>query len=132
MKQKRANNDKVMLEMTPMIDVVFQLLIFFIVALKQEDICSSLESMRPMPPPPNTEIESFEPIVVSVGRGGYFFQGTAMTELQLEKSLGRMARTNPNSSIIIKCTGDSPHGSLVRALDVCRGVGLRKLSVVSQ
>ena len=38
-------------EMTPMIDVVFQLLIFFVVTLKQEDILSKLMASRPAPDP---------------------------------------------------------------------------------
>jgi len=50
-KRERAKGEAVKLEMTPMIDVVFQLLIFFIVTLKQEDILSHLDVSRPAPDP---------------------------------------------------------------------------------
>ena len=44
-KEKNRNKgDELQLEMTPMIDVVFQLLIFFIVTLNQPDILSTLDS----------------------------------------------------------------------------------------
>jgi biopolymer transport protein ExbD len=36
--RKRNKGETPKLDMTPMIDVVFQLLIFFVVTLKQEDI----------------------------------------------------------------------------------------------
>ena len=48
-KSRRKPGGNVALEMTPMIDVVFQLLIFFIVTLKQEDIMANLEALRPAP-----------------------------------------------------------------------------------
>ena len=50
-KKQRKQGDNPALEMTPMIDVVFQLLIFFIVTLKQEDIFARLEVCRPAPDP---------------------------------------------------------------------------------
>ena len=47
MARKEYDNPKA--EMTPMIDVVFQLMIFFIVTIKQEDIFSKLNANRPAP-----------------------------------------------------------------------------------
>ena len=37
------------LDMTPMIDVVFELIIFFVVTIKQEDVFSKLNANRPAP-----------------------------------------------------------------------------------
>ena len=37
------------LDMTPMIDVVFELIIFFVVTIKQEDLFSKLNANRPAP-----------------------------------------------------------------------------------
>ena len=50
-KGERNMGEAAKLEMTPMIDVVFQLLIFFIVTLKVEDIYSHLDVSRPAPDP---------------------------------------------------------------------------------
>lgn len=129
--KSRMSSDKVSLEMTPMIDVVFQLLIFFIVTLKVEDLVSTLEALRPAPDPAPTQETQQDPITVLVGRQGFFFNGALKTEKQLQDSLSKIAKMNPNSMIMIKCTGDSQHGLLVRALDTCYSLGLRKLSVFS-
>lgn len=45
----RKNQDSPKAEMTPMIDVVFQLMIFFVVTIKQEDIFSKLSANVPTP-----------------------------------------------------------------------------------
>lgn len=130
-KKKRSGGDDLKLEMTPMIDVVFQLLIFFIVTLKQEDILSNLEALRPQPDSKPTDEIQTDPITVLIGRQGFFFEGAILTESQLQNNLRRIARLDPTAMIIVKCTGDSAHGNLVRALDICNSVGLRKLSVFS-
>ena len=122
--------DKLSLEMTPMIDVVFQLLIFFIVTLKQDDILSQLEALRPAPDSSSTP-DVREPNTIQVSKQGYIFNGTPATETTLKNYLSRIARQSPDTSVILKCMPDSPHGMLVRALDICNSVGLRKLSVFS-
>jgi biopolymer transport protein ExbD len=130
-RKQRNKGEKPSLEMTPMIDVVFQLLIFFIVTIKPKDILANLDALRPSPDPaPPKEINQ-EPITIAIGPQGFFFQGSLMTEARLATSLQKIARLDPNTTIIVKCTGDSPHGLLVRALDTCNSVNLRNLSVFS-
>lgn len=135
-KRERNKADSVKLEMTPMIDIVFQLLIFFIVTLKQDDILSNLEALRPQADTNMATVEKAkEPIEVLVGPQGLFFGSeatrTIVSESQLKSNLLRIAKTDPNTMIVIKCTNNSPHGYLIRALDICYSVGLRKLSVFS-
>ena len=62
-KKERKKGDAAKLEMTPMIDVVFQLLIFFIVTLKQEDILSHLDVSRPSPDPETTKEEQIKDLL---------------------------------------------------------------------
>ena len=129
-RKDRVNKDTPALEMTPMIDCVFQLLIFFIVTLRENDILANLEALRPAPSN-SSEAPKKEPITILIGQTGFLFDGVPRTQAQLEASLRRIARTDPTATIIIKCTSDSPHGFLVRALDSCYKLGLRQLSVFS-
>lgn len=131
MSRRQKNSEECSLDMTPMIDVVFQLMIFFIVTLKQDDILSNLDALRPAPDPNAREELKAEPLTILVGREGLFFQGTVFSEDRLRISLAKIARTNPDQTVLVKCTGDSYHGDLVRALDVCNSVGLRNISVFS-
>ena len=129
-KKNRNSGEEVALEMTPMIDVVFQLLIFFIVTLKQDDILSSLEALRPAPDSSATN-DATEPVTILIGRTGFVFSGRPMSERQLTESFVRLAKGSKDTMIMIKCTDDSPHGYLVRALDILASVGLNKVSVFS-
>ena len=49
--RKRPEGAQAELEMTPMIDVVFQLLIYFIVTTKPVDVITNLDVFRPAPDP---------------------------------------------------------------------------------
>lgn len=134
---ERRKGEAAHLEMTPMIDVVFQLLIFFIVTLKQQDILANLNVSRPAPEerPPDTEVEELLTIQVynerRLGGEGFVLNGRQVTLASLERRLMRFAKYDKEMSVIIKCTADSPHSNLVRLLDRCTKAGLRNLSVFS-
>jgi biopolymer transport protein ExbD len=128
--RKRLISDVPQLEMTPMIDVVFQLLIFFIVAIKQEDILAHLTVARPGVPVRQEEV-AVSPIEIEVNRAGILLHGRAVDRAGLERQLVILAAFAPKSSVIIRCTADSRHASLVQALDTCEQAGLRNLSVLS-
>ncbi len=131
-KRSRSRGEAAKLEMTPMIDVVFQLLIFFIVTLKQEDILSHLDVSRPAPSDSKPiEIEEDTLLTILVFREGYIVQGRRLSYKALDHRLRKMAKFNRNAPVVIKCTGDSPHGRLVVLLDLCAKSRLENLSVFS-
>ena len=132
-KEKNRNKgDELQLEMTPMIDVVFQLLIFFIVTLHQPDILSTLDALRPQPS--NTPADTpDEPTTVGIGdnAGPYFytFNGMRATEENLRNYFKQSARNNKEKMIVVNCVRKSPHGLLVRCLDALRESGLHNVSI---
>lgn len=131
-RKKKNKGDAAELEMTPMIDVVFQLLIFFIVTLKQEDILSHLDVSRPASdtsPPPIEEPEEF--ITIMVYRDGYIMNGRRISRSVLDKRLSKMASYKTDVPVVIKCMPDSPHARLIALLDICAKTGLDNLSVFS-
>ena len=131
-KRSRNRGEAAKLEMTPMIDVVFQLLIFFIVTLKQEDILSHLDVSRPAPSETKPkEIEEDTLLTIMVFNGGYIVQGRRLSYKALDQRLRKMAKFNRNAPVVIKCTGDSPHARLVVLLDLCAKSRLENLSVFS-
>jgi biopolymer transport protein ExbD len=131
-KRKENKGETPKLDMTPMIDVVFQLLIFFVVTLKQEDILSKLTAARPAP---NTDErvkdQQQELINVVVAPQGFIFNGRPMRLQELEKSIERLSGYSKTAMVVIKCTADSPHGLLVQVLDTCNRYGMTNLSIFS-
>jgi biopolymer transport protein ExbD len=125
-KKKMADCPK--LDMTPMIDVVFQLLIFFVVTLKQEDILSKLVADRPTVPNDTVQVEQ-QAIVVSAQ--GFSYGGRPMRLDELDKVLQQRSKYGKTAMLVIKCTKDSPHAFLVQALDACNKHDLGNLSILS-
>ncbi len=131
-RKRRKQSEGATLEMTPMIDVVFQLLIFFIVTLKEEDILSHLDISRPAPDPNTVPEEQIQDLLnIMVHKGGYVLQGKRVALSELDRQLSRLARMSSGVSVVIKCTGDSPHSYLMRLLDVCAKSNLTNISVFS-
>ena len=139
-KKKKNRGGDAQLEMTPMIDVVFQLLIFFIVTLNQPDILSQFDALRPaaqesrdlVDPPTSITIKGFP---AHPGLGAYFFGNDqnrrTVTLDQLRGVASQMAKVNRNQNVVVNCTDTAPHGCLVRVLDLLADAGLRTVSVFS-
>ena len=131
-KKERNTGGDAKLEMTPMIDVVFQLLIFFICTLKQHDILAQLDAMRPAPDPNAKPTDNpTEPVKINIDGRGIIYKGFPVSTQSLAKSLATIAKYNKKTTIVINCTGDSKHGKLVEVLDACSQNGLNSLAVFS-
>jgi len=123
------------LAMTPMIDVVFQLLVFFIVTLQAPDILAHLRVARPQPTITETKDEDPALVTAIVSSMGWTLNGRVYTspqgEAAMARHLARIASFSRTVSVVIKCTGDSPHSNLVRLLNICSHEGLDNLAVFS-
>ena len=130
----RKQQDNPALDMTPMIDVVFELIIFFVVTIKQEDIFSKLNVNRPAPSSSKSENQNDTTITIQIGKGRnadgvIAFNGVEVKRAQLDGYLRDVAKTSKSTPIIVRCTEDSPHKALVDALDICYRNGLFSVSV---
>ena len=130
--RKRPEPDPPELSMTPMIDVVFQLLIYFIVTLHPVDVVTNLDVFQPAPDP-NTPKDAEPPKLFRVGvfYNGYTFNDNFMTLDRIDDRLEKLAASNPNMTLMIVVSAHSPHGKLVELLDRCAKNNIRSLSVVS-
>ena len=120
----RKPPDNPQLDMTPMIDVVFELIIFFVVTIKQEDIFAKLNANRPAPSTtPNNETND-DMVTIQVGKGSdangtIVYNGRKVTRVELNTNLKEVAAVSKKKPIIVRCTDDSPHKALVDVLDIC-------------
>jgi len=131
----RKQQDNPQLDMTPMIDVVFELIIFFVVTIKQEDLFTRLNANRPAPSPPSDkQPENDITVTIAIGKGRdangvLVYNGREVRRGELDQMLREVARTSKKTPIIIRCAEDSPHKALVDALDICYRNQLFSVSV---
>jgi biopolymer transport protein ExbD len=131
-KRQRPEAAPAELEMTPMIDVVFQLLVYFIVTIKPIDVITNLDVFRPAPDK-NTPQDQKPPNLVRIGvyQDGYTVNDIPASPELLDQALGKVASIDAGQTIMITVSAVSEHGMLVKALDLCAKNGLKSLSVVS-
>ena len=110
--------------MTPMIDVVFELIIFFVVTIKQEDIFSKLNANRPAPNTSKQQESNDTQIKIDIGPGG-------VSRAEFDRNLKQISTTSKSATVLIRCTMDSQHKDLVYALDTCSKYGMHNLSIFS-
>ena len=121
----RKPQDNPQLDMTPMIDVVFELIIFFVVTIKQEDLFTKLNANRPAPASNSSSSnESDTTVTIEIGKGRdangvLVYNKREVRRGELDQNLKEVARTSKKTPIIVKCTEDSPHKALVDVLDIC-------------
>ena len=133
----RKPQENPQLDMTPMIDVVFELIIFFVVTIKQEDIFSKLNANRPAPAASSSSTSEQDiTVTIEIGRrrdnnanGVLVYNRREVTRAELRNYLKEVARTSKKTPIIVKCTGDSPHKALVDVLDICYQNELYSVSI---
>ncbi|MFA5688416.1 MAG: biopolymer transporter ExbD [Kiritimatiellales bacterium] len=139
MKRKKRVREDVPIEvsMTPMIDVVFQLLIYFLVTFSTPDVLAHLDVSRPAPDPSQTE-QRTPPKMIRIAvfteggfENGYSLNGRAVSRAELTSIVMRLAGFSKNQTVLITCAGGSEHAKLVGVLDLCAQNGLSKISVVS-
>ncbi len=118
--------------MTPMIDVVFQLLIYFLVTFSTPDVLAHLDVSRPAPDFSQKEQRTPPKMIrVNIYEEGFSLNGRTVSRAELASILNRLAGFSTNQTVLITCAGGSEHAALVEVLDICAGSGLDKLSVVS-
>jgi biopolymer transport protein ExbD len=131
----RKPQDNPQLDMTPMIDVVFELIIFFVVTIKQEDTLSKLNANRPAPSSgPSSSSESDTTVTIEIGRGRdangvLVYNKREVRRSELDQNLREVSRTSTKTPIIIKCAEDSPHKALIDTLDICYKNNLFSVSI---
>jgi biopolymer transport protein ExbD len=118
--------------MTPVIDVVFLLLIFFLVATRFD------REERELPTEHLPEVVQAQPmtmtkqVIVNVTRDGkYRVSGKEFTEKQLAKLLQDARRVNPDVSVLIYGDGESAWKYGVRVMSFCNWADIKKYRVAA-
>jgi len=126
--------DDVDLDITPLIDVVFLLLIFFMVSTTFEHNSEINITL----PSSSKEITEAKPDAVNVGldsQGVVYINEKALVNAQIETI--KIALTEAlvglnDPPIIISADANSTHQSVVRVMDAARQLGLVKITFATQ
>ena len=116
------------LEMTAMIDVVFLLLIFFVVVFRPVDLLATLDVDRSSGGPSGEK-----PILeITVEKDGCRVNGNPVGLAELDAGLRRLGSLSAAQRIMVSCAPASPHEGLIRVLDLCARYNITDIALVSR
>lgn len=122
--------------LTPLIDVVFLLLIFFMVSTTF-DRHATLKVSLPESSVKATQQQD-EPLVLSIdAKGNYFLNDRQIVNQSLDTLMQALKRTIGDeaaikeTALVLRADANTPHQSVVRAMDAASRLGLTKLSIAT-
>jgi biopolymer transport protein ExbD len=131
---RRQKQDDYWIDLTSLIDVVFMLLIFFMVTTSF-NVMSQIRVKLPQASsePRETEVESIE-VTVDVDNQVYI-RGQKLLNTQLgtiREALREAVRTNEDVPVIISADARSDFQSVIKVMDAARQAGLARISFATQ
>ena len=106
--------------LAPMIDIVFLLLIFFIVTWSFARFETELDVSVPAAEAGKTPNRTADEQIVNVrADGAVLLQGTVVDDAALLQRFATVAKFNPNVSIILRGDENTDFKHIIRVLDIC-------------
>ena len=122
---KNIKNSEFNLDLTPIVDVVFNLLIFFALSLNFSEITSSLNIK--LPKAQSSEVITDRQIVVGIEKGNKISINDQFVLLDQIPTF--LSSENTNKVVVIKADKTIDHGFVVQIMDMIKQAGFTKLGI---
>jgi biopolymer transport protein ExbD len=128
---KKGHGTMTELNITPLLDLVFVLLVIFIITTPQ--LMNNLEMTLPSgkPPPPNKEKPKITRIEVAAS-GEIKLNGSVVTGGQLKEDLRAMKATNPDMPVVVKGSDEVEYQGMVVVLDTLQQLDITKVGLATE
>ena len=115
------------IELAPIIDMVFLLLIFFLVATTFHQTEREMQVALPHAAFAGPISTSLREIIVNVDADGNIIVGGSVIEADdLRALVERAVATNPEQKVTVRGDRRTAYANVVRVLDVCKGSGVQE------
>lgn len=129
-KRRFSAEEEADINLTPMLDVVFIMLIFFIVTasfVKESGIDVS------RPDAATAEVKERGNILVAITRDGQVWIDKRPVDIRaVRANIERLHAENPQGSVVIQADRDSKNGLLVQVMDAARSAGVYEISIAAE
>ena len=130
MRFRRASSLKVSIDIAPLVDVVFLLVIFFAVSTT---FLESSGLKLDLPTSSSTAERDARDLTVSLAADGRIeFEGSSVTAEELAGRLESALRERDDRVVVLRADTDATHGDVVRLMDLIRGAGAEALTVAAK
>ncbi|MDR1452280.1 MAG: biopolymer transporter ExbD [Helicobacteraceae bacterium] len=127
---RRRNNEEVGVDMTPMLDIVFIMLIFFIVTasfVKESGI--SVNSPRAS----TAQTQDQASLMIAISEAGeVWIDGRIVDIRAIRANVARLKALNPEGAVVIQADANAKTYLLVEAMDQARQAGVDNVSIAAR
>jgi biopolymer transport protein ExbD len=127
---RRGHSTMNELNITPLLDLVFVLLVIFIITTPQ--LMNNLEINLPSGKPPK-EKPKIEPARIAVdAQGQITLDQTPVTGAELKSRLAALKAENPDLAVVVKGADETDYQKMVEVLDTLRQLEITKMGMATQ
>lgn len=121
-KQRSRDDEDAAIDMTPMLDIVFIMLIFFIVTtsfVKE----AGIDVIKPKAQPQNLQ-PSKGNIFIAIKENGDVWMDKRLVDVErVAANIESMLAEQPTESIIVQADKEAKHGTVVKVMDAIKSAG---------
>jgi len=130
MQFRRASSTPVVINIAPLVDVVFLLVIFFAVSTT---FLESAGLELTLPTSSSSAASSPREITVAVSKDGLLhLEGQQMSEDSLATELTDRLAATDEKLVLLRADEETPHGTVVRIMDLAREAGATGLTIAAR
>ena len=122
-----AGERGVTLEMTPLIDIVFLLLIFFLVATTFHQTEREMQIALPNTAFAGPISTALREIIINVDvDGDIIVNGRVLEAEDLKRLVEGAVASNADQKVTVRGDRETSYANIVRVLDICKGAGIQE------
>lgn len=127
---RRYTRQGLTLDLTPMVDVVFLLIIFFMVSTTFITLESGLPIDLPQATSPQVNVSDFPTVTVTQDQQ-IFIAGNPVSEAELVTTLRTTIAQTGLSVVVLRADTNVPHGMTVRVMDLIKQAGAERIAIAT-
>jgi len=129
--RQKNHRESSTLDMTPLVDVVFNLLIFFMLSTTFVTT-PGIKINLPEASSKELKVQEKEVRIALTRKGKIYLNRKLVTLDDVRKTLKQKARINPKMLVIIQADEQVTHGKVVQIMDIAKTAGLNRLAIATR
>jgi biopolymer transport protein ExbD len=123
----RHSESSASIDLTPIIDMVFLLLIFFLVATTFHQTEREMQIALPYASSAGPISAALREIIINVNdEGRIIVNGAFMSAEELATLIARAVGDNPEQKVTVRGDRGTAYGNVVQVLDICKNAGIQE------
>jgi len=130
MKLRKQRREPFLVDITPLVDVVFLMLIFFMVSTSF-NVSNTLKLELPASHA-TQQNKKAEEVAISIDKKGQIYiQEEPVEDGDVRRRILNISKGDPNMRVVLRADGDAKHKRIVYVLDTLRELGMGKIGIAT-